>query len=41
MFKKIKILILLMFCAVTFSGCGLLYTALSAGAAYGIYQATR
>lgn len=39
--KKVTIGAILIFTALVNSGCALIATALSAGAAYGIYQATK
>ncbi len=41
MFKRISRLAAICVILVTNSGCALLGTAISAGAAYGIYQATK
>ena len=41
MFKKVGYLILISVLLFSTVGCALIGTALSAGAAYGIYQATR
>ena len=41
MFKRIFSLILVASLLIFCSGCSLLYTAISAAAAYGVYQATK
>jgi len=41
MINRIKVACLLVLTVLTVSGCSMLNTALSAAAAYGIYQATR
>lgn len=41
MINHIKVVCLLLLMVMSFSGCSLLRVALSAGAAYGIYQATK
>jgi len=41
MSQRFKAVVLIVLMAVSLSGCSLLPTALSAAAAYGIYQATK
>jgi hypothetical protein len=41
MFNRVKVLCLLVLTVLSVSGCSLLNTAISAAAAYGIYQVTK